>query len=245
MNDELIKMIENEREQYLIASSYHDKMEIMNSIIQIKRRLLSNGCTSNLELFLDVKRFLKDYTLSLEEVKHGYDGLDFDTIFIYFNMFDEPEQLSLAKYFIRILYINGFEKELKKVEDFKRSLEIRYYWSNKPLSNFLKLLYLLTTYNIWTIMLTMAIIIVLSSILILPSPDWMIPIFNTKTLHLSSSIYFNNLFNFIGNILGVNEAFKIEPLGLLGMIILIFGKLFIIVFVINILIKEFTNRFKY
>jgi hypothetical protein len=243
--DELLALIKNETINYNKANTFHEKMERINNIIQLKIIIISDSNLSDLDLFIDVKRFLKDYTLSIEEGKHGYDKINFNSIYSYINHFKEEEQLSLIKYFMRILYLNGFEKEHIIVEDFKKNLEIKYYLKNRPYLHLIKIFYLLTTYSLWSISITIIIIILIVSILILPSPNWITPIFNIKTAQLCSNNYFNNLFNFVGSILKVNNSFELEPRNILGITVLILGKLFIIIFVINILIKEFTNKIKY
>lgn len=244
-NEELLVLIRDESINYNNASTFHEKMERINNVLQIKIRAKSQFNSKDLDIFLDVKKFLKDYTFSIEEGKHGYDKFNFDSIYFYLNQFNEEEQISLAKYFMRILSLNGFEKEYIVVDEHLKILEIKHCLKNRPMLHVIKLFYLITTYNVWSISLTIFLIIIIVSILILPAPEWIYPIFDIKTTQLCNNIYFNNLFNFVGSILKVNNKFEIEPINLLGISVLILGKLFIIIFVINILIKEFTNKIKY
>lgn len=243
--EELLELIRTETGSYNNANTFHEKMERMNNIIQIKGSLISSGDLTTNELYQDVKRFLKDYTLSIDEGKYGYDSLDINPIIKYLDYFEQKEQIALAKYLMRILYLNGFEAEYEKIETYKNRIEINYCLSNKPYLHLIKILYLFTTFNIYTIGGTVLLIILGASFLFLPAPEWSSPIFNIDTLPLCKNVFLNNLLNFIGSILNVHDGFKINPLNSTGIIVLILGKLFIVIFVINILVKEFNNKIKF
>ena len=241
MTEDLLKLEKEEREALKNLNSHHDIMERINNIIQLKIRI-NNTSDKPIDLYLDLKHFIKAYILSTEEGKYGYDEINLTRILDYTNYLNDEECLSILKYLMRLLYLHGFDEEYKTVEKAHKKKEIRYLVKYKLLNNPFRLFFLLSTYNTTVILSIILLTVIIGWGILLPAPSWSTPLFETNLSRFSGNNLFNVLLNLVSEILHMNKDFKIIPLNTFGSLILIFSKLFIILFVVNILIKELNNK---
>jgi len=242
MLEELRNLIEKEQQVLNSINSQNDKMEHINNIIQIKLQIKNKFPQERIDIYTDLKEFIKSYLFSREENKFGYDKLDFSLIYKYINELNLNERVNILKFTHRLLVQNSYEEESKEIETKLNHTEIKYCLKNNFLKNFFKLFYLLSTYNIFTIVTIIFFIIFIGWLMLLPAPGWSVQIFKTEMSNYSNNIALNTLLNMLNGLLEIDNNFKVIPINIFSAFFLLVSKFFIIIFVINILIKELTNK---
>jgi hypothetical protein len=237
----LIEIIKEERIKFHENTSHHAKMEILNNIIQIKRRLLIDF-NEELDIYLDIKKFIKEYILSIEEGRYGYDIIRVKRILEYIGFVKNEAKVSLFYFTKRLLIHYGFDDEFKVIETSMKKIEIKLLFENFRFSKLFKLFYLISTYNTITILLVIFLIILVGWIIILPAPEWSNVLFKVEIANYTEELWLNYLLNYIGGLLKINNQYKIMPINPIGVIILAFGRIFVVLFLVNVLLRELNNK---
>lgn len=222
-----------------IDSSNHLKAGLYFSIIQIKKHIPSLRNVGN-SIYIDAKQFISIYINSIEERDLGYDIIDTNKILKCIELVeDKHEQLLLAQNSYRLLKASGFEEEskkIKKIVNIKKTSLLK----NEPFcfSKYIKLLLHLSTYNIFTIILTIFFLFTVSFIVLLPAPFEKWEIYKV-TYHSYSEVFIINHFvNILTNVFAIDNQFKIETNSLFGIFSIIILKFFYVIFIVNYLYKK-------
>lgn len=222
-----------------IDSDNHLKAGLYYSIIQLKKNA-PEKCNEGNSIYIDAKRFISIYINSVEERDLGYDIIDINKISKCIELVDnEHEQLFLAQNTYRLLKTSGFDEEskkIKKIVNVKKTklLKIKPYYFGK----YIKLILHLSTYNMFTIILTISCLFLISFIVLLPAPfdNWQY--FKVTYYSYSNTFIINHFVNILTNIFGIDNGFKIETSSLFGILSIITIKLFYIIFIVNYLYKK-------
>jgi hypothetical protein len=222
------------------------KFNKINSICEIKKACpeLKNFKRS---IYQDIKFYLISYVKSAENKKFGYDELRLELAFELIKSFSPKERISLAKYFQKILKQHYLEDELKKCSLFVNQCEfhhskVQLKERKEIFSNILILLSSGITYNNITIGLILLIIPIAKILILLPAPfkSWIF--YKVEYDNISSVFFINHILNCIGDFFGITKNFKIQYLNWFSFLTAIFGKVFLILVIINFLIKELIRR---
>jgi len=229
-------------EIYTLISASNTKKHLLPElyflIVQIK---LHNEeyKTVHQTIYQDSKQFISLYIRTTEKRDLGYDIINSNKIvecILSNNKYDE--QYRLALFAFRILKSNGFEdesKELKRIINETKTKLIRYKPNQTSVVRYLRLALHLSTYNIWTISLVIAVLFLITNIIFLPAPFENWGIYKITYNNYSSIFLFNHFLNLLSFIFGVNPVFKTETSSVLGVLVLVLMKSFYLVFIINYL----------
>lgn len=213
-------------------------VQILTLIIDIKREY-PNVVNSKNSLYLDVKRFISAYLRSKRIKDYGYEDYDLNIIkgYIMESDFNDEQKVKLLIYTRYIL----------------SSLSYEYNWINKliKVSNFklaakkhkLKCILLASSWNTWTLLLSVLLIFSIECIMLLPAPvEWM-------AVCTITSVKYTD-YNFINHVLNVislhfdcidNSAnIEFSSWGIIGLVL--WNLLYIIVCV-NFLFKNLFSKF--
>ncbi len=222
-----------------IDSNNHLKAGLYFSIIQIKKDNPSLSSDVN-SIYLDAKRFISIYIQSIDERDLGYDIIDINKLKKCINICgNKHEQFLLSQNSYRILKAKGFEeesKQMKKIVNSKKT-ELLY---ERPyyLGKYIRILFHLSTYNLFSIISTIFILFLISLIVLLPAPYKSWEIYNVTYHSYSDSFLANHIINLLSNIFGIKNSFNIETNSIFGILSIIAIKLFYIVFIVNYLYKK-------
>lgn len=213
-------------------------VQILTLIMNIKREY-PNVVNSKNSLYLDVKRFISAYLRSKRIKDYGYEDYDLNIIkgYIMESDFNDEQKVKLLIYTRYIL----------------SSLSYEYNWINKliKVSNFklaakkhkLKCILLASSWNTWTLLLSVLLIFSIECIMLLPAPvEWM-------AVCTITSVKYTD-YNFINHVLNVislhfdcidNSAnIEFSSWGIIGLVL--WNLLYIIVCV-NFLFKNLFSKF--
>lgn len=235
-----------EREyQYLKDSTKSSKrVNHLNNIIRIKKSLYF-GMEYERNVYKDIKNCLTEYINSMNESSYGYDIFCKKTVIGLLKNVSHEKQIILYNFLIRLLKINfHINDEIIWCESQIKKIELNELWSSCNLFNFGKIFFLLSSYNIYSLLVCLLLLLAFINILFLPETYT-----NIKLFKITYETYYND--NFILNhIVNVNNylfnfsngAFKIESIDLSSLFVLVSIKLIFYIVIINFIIKEISRK---
>lgn len=222
-----------------------NKVDLYFAIIQLKNAdpNLRNIKQSK---YIDIKCFINFYIRSRVKRDFGYDIIDANKIIRAIDFSDSPkEKHELYIWTIRILKKNHFESESEYISLRIRQIKLEIILSQrKSLVCYAKAFMHLTSYNFWTIFITLLFLFTLSYLLLLPAFDDRFVLFDIKYQIYSSNFYFNHFLNMLAKTFELSRDIKIIPQNWLGVLLLVLLKAFYLIFIINYLYKNILYQFK-
>ncbi len=201
------------------------------------------------DAFKDLKIIFELYAETYHLKGFNYNSLkvsDVEKLLVNFNDFQKKD---LVDCLINSLIKNGIEEKAKELFVLLAGLEIKCAFheiigGKNILKNFLRLIHNLTSYNIYTLIISPIIFVLIMSLIFTNSPfQFMELIFIEKT-HFSNNYYLNHLANVLNYIFDMDDKMKVTPLSFMGVLLMIGMKSFLILIVVNFFLKEFFNRIK-
>jgi len=221
------------------AKSNKEKLELINTIIQIK---ISDVGKYYSEIYRDFKRLSIYYIDAVDERKYEYDYINHEYLLSTINIFKTKEKIALLNYVIRKLKKNGLEEEIAKFQYEKNKAEIKDLKENFP-KKFINLIFRVVSLNFFTISLTIVISFILLFVVLLPTTND-IQFFEINYENFSTLFYLNHFLNCLMFMCGLASENFIKPINTQGVITLIFGKLLFIAIILNICITKITEFLK-
>jgi hypothetical protein len=240
--NEIDSKIDLELDKINEAQTFLEKFEFQNNLIQLK---LSTGQVKHKsDIYLDIKHFIHFYIKSLDERRNNYDELQIKKIYDYLKDLSSEEKIKLISYLIRQLKIHGYDELIERCELDLRKEKFQHYCKKFSVRHLLSIIYLATTYNVLTILISVIGIYIVGVLLLLPAPNWSPELVRIEYHQYTDFFLVNHLLNVGGSILDLSDDFKVVPLNTGGFFLCFLGKLACIILVVNILIKQFEERIK-
>lgn len=244
MNSYYVKLIDREYLYLKENIKSSKKVNHLNNIIKIKKSLYL-GIEYEKNVYEDIKNCLTEYINSINETSYQYDFFCKKTIKNLLKDLSYDKQIGLYTFLIRLLKINcHINDEIIWCESQIKKIELNKLWSSPNLFNFPKIFFLLSSYNIYSLLISLLLMLILINILFLPESYIGFKLFNViyenyykDNFILNHIVNVNNyLFNFS------NGNFKIECNDLSSLLILVAIKLIFYLIIINFIIKEISRK---
>lgn len=211
----------------------------LNSRIQI----LKETDAKSPKLYSLTKHFIICYINTVvNKMNADYDAVDIEIIQSICESFPLNEKLALLKTARRELRNNHHEEEWKDVDGKIGELELAYEWKHKKLRRPLKLFFLVTTYNFYSMITSLVVIPVIVIMFLYPYESPPFPIFIVTSVKIVDSDFWNHFVNSL-LMFGGHDGLKIQPVGVLGIIILIVGKVIFLGALFSFLLDKFIKSF--
>ncbi|SHJ20918.1 hypothetical protein [Flavobacterium terrae] len=208
------------------------------TIIQIKK---DNPSLGNYEqsIYKDIKLFITAYLESTHQEDFGYDFIDLDKL----HYAIDAEQTNRARYQLcyfcaRALKSSNHEELAESILKRAKKFQILIEFEKKGFLNYWKALLILSAYNFFTIFLTIIFLSLFTLILVQDAPIEWFELFSFEYEQFSPNKLFNAFLNIWAKPFGLAENFKVIPLNVRGIIILILLKILYIVFIVNYLLEK-------
>jgi hypothetical protein len=240
---DISSQIEVEQQKLDNATSDYQKLQLTHNIIELKK--LSNNPNTTKSIYLDCKSFLKLAVSSIDEPNFGYFNLNPEKVKKIMSSLTTEEKLSLQRNFMKDLKENGFEENLGWLTSEIKRNEIRYYIQNVSLKNICKLIATLSSFNVFTLAISIAIIFVVYSVILLPAPHASFAAFDVSFKKFSENNFLNHIANSFLLITSLDDDVKMQPTNLKGIAGLILIKAAIILFLLNFLLEEIKSKIKF
>lgn len=244
MNKYYNKLIEREYNYLKEDIKPLKKVNHLNNIIRIKKSLYF-GIEYEKNVYQDIKKWLIEYINSIDNSSYGYDLFCRKTVKSILSNVSNDKQIILYTFLIRLLKINcHINNEIIWCETQIKRIELNELWSSPNIFNFYKIFFLISSYNIYSLFVSLLLLLVCINILFLPETYIGLKLFTityenyyTDNFILNHIVNINNyLFNFS------NGNFKIESPDLISLLILVSIKLIFYVIIINFIIKEISRK---
>lgn len=223
--------------QKLDANKPREYADISYGIIGIKKnnRLVERYKQS---LYNDVKHFLINYLQSFETEDYGYDVPNEDKVKEAIDSLPQKECLAMYR-FARVLYEErGYDTAFieRKVNQLKTIVAF-------DEKHYFKFLLQLSSYNVWTLLLSYLVFICIVLIVLLPAPFSWFSILDVNLHEFVQSTPKNYLLNTLAIVSGSDYGQTIVPTGTRGMLLLITGKIIFYLLIVNFILKKLEDYF--
>ena len=189
-------------------------------------------------LYNDVKLFLKNYLQSFETEDYGYDIPNENKVEKAIDALPGKERLAMYRY-ARVLYEErGYDTAFieRKVNQLKTLIALNE-------KHYLKFVLQLSSYNIWTLLLSYILFVFVVFLIILPAPFGCFSILEINLHPFTQSVPKNYLLNTMAIIADVDCGQTIVPTGARGMLLLIIGKIIFFLLIANFILKKLEDYF--
>jgi hypothetical protein len=226
----------------------HILYEQLFTQFQVNHRTLGDKYI-NSEGFQDVKIIFDLYSDSFQYKGFNTSNFDDDKLEKILKGFDEFRQKDLISFLIEKLKIKGNASHAEDFEKLLKKKQIKCNWKEilKRKNIFLNICSILqksSSYNIFSLTFSLMLFISLSMLLFSSAPNKFMEILNISTIKISENWVVNHFANVLLYTFDFDDTMKIIPLNIMGTFILIILKIFMLVIIVNFLIKEFLMRFK-
>ena len=216
----------------------HKTLESLFLIIQIKgeNRSLIHYRQS---IYLDIKRFIKVYIEVTEVKDYGYDKLDLKKIREAIGRNSNAnERLQLSKYAYRQLFLTGRELELGEFKGFTNKCKTEALSKDQSFVGKWNLMAHLLSYNVYSIILMLISLFMVSYVIFLPAASETLEIFRLNYESYAENFYLNHFVNLLSLAFYINDGDLIVPQNWLGVIILAILKSIYVLVILNYLYQK-------
>jgi hypothetical protein len=239
-------LIDKEQLKFDKETSPSSKANYLNNIIRMKKSVYSKN-SYTVYIYHDIKLWLSNYVKSFDENQYNYDIFSKDTVSQMISLVSEDRQMSLYYYLIRQLKMNSHTNDkISWCESKIKKLEIDELLKNCNVFNIFNLVFLFSSYNIFTLVITSIIYIGIVNILFLPEYylGFKLFIIEYETYYPDNFIlnHILNVTNYLFNF--SNGDFKIIVNSFHGMLILVLLKIIFYLLIINFILVEMSRSLR-
>ncbi|WP_286968710.1 hypothetical protein [Flavobacterium sp. UBA4854] len=201
------------------------------------------------DAFKDLKLIFELYSEIFHLRGYNYSKFTDEKLIKLIKPFSDNEKKELIGHLIKSLVKNGNDDEAKNMILLLNKLEIKCYWNSickfqNVLSNLLKLTLKALSFNIWIVLMFIAIYLIISTTIFCEASFDLMTVLEVKKIKVSDVNWINNLGNLFTYIFELDERMQVTPLNFLGVLVLVFQKSFLLLVIGNYLIKEIFNKIK-
>lgn len=189
-------------------------------------------------LYNDVKYFLMNYLQSFETEDYGYDIPNEDKVKKAIDALPPKERLAMYRY-ARVLYEErGYDTAF--IERMVNQLKTLIALDEK---HYLFFFLQLSSYNVWTLLLSYMLFVCVVLIILLPAPFECFSILDVNLHEFAQSAPKNYLLNTLAIVSGSDYGQTVVPIGARGMLLLIAGKIIFYLLIANFILKKLEEYF--
>jgi hypothetical protein len=217
------------------------KYNIYYTIIEQKVLLDDNH-----HIYIDIKSFIHHYILSTYEQDFGYDVISVEIILDTISLLAPKKQEPLYKYTIHQLKQNGQETIVPSIEmalhNNQIAIEKNDISSIFHVKSAFKLLLLLSTKSYSAIFISLFLMICALCIVLWPTPYLSMQLFIYQYTKFSGVFILDHLINVILLLLGTDDRTKVYAVNPVGAFVIIASKLFYLIFIAKIILKQLDKK---
>jgi hypothetical protein len=202
------------------------------------------------EAFKDMKIIFELYAKIYSFRSYSYNEVSIKTFSKLTSSFNCHKKKELYEYLAIKLIQEGNDEKIDEIQNHIRNLEISCLWDNikkkkSTIYNSLSLILKLSAYNLRTLLLTCVIYVLITSVIYLPAPYSWMQALEIKFTPFSGNNFFNRILNTLAHMFNLDNKMKVIPTNWQGVLLLVLGKAFSILVIINYVVKKILNKIKF
>lgn len=202
------------------------------------------------EAFKDMKIIFDLYSKIYSFRSYSYNEVSIKTFSKLTANFDCHRKKELYEYLAIKLIQEGNSEKIDEIQEYIRNLEISCLWDDikkgkSIICSLLSIILKISAYNLWTLLLTCIIYVLLASVIYSPAPYAWMQVLELKLESYSDNNFFNRILNTLAHIFNLDNKMKITPTNWKGVFLLVVGKAFFILVIINYVVKKIMNKIKF
>lgn len=203
----------------------------------------------NSEGFQDVKIIFDLYSKTYQFKGFNTNNLTEDKLNKLLKEFDVFKQKDLISFLIERLKIEGNNSHAEDFEKMLKKKQIHCCGKNILIGkdvffNFCSIVQKCSSYNIFTLAISLIVFVLISMGIFSPAPCEFMEVLHITKINISQDAFLNHLSNVLLYTFDFDDTMKIVPLDIVGVVVIIVLRIFMLLIIVNFLVKEFINRFK-
>ncbi len=210
----------------------------LNSIINRKKYL--EPTDKNSSSYVDCKKFISHYVLSLKSKEHDYDEINVEQINKIISIYSPEQKLHLIDLFKRELNINGYSDQADQLSHYYEKTRLDVYKNRKGWKSYLIRLSLRFSYKKRYLLYWLLVSFVVLSILLIPNKTFALITFKKEAIAENS--FLNHFSNVVILIFDMDSDVNVKPINFGGVILMVLGKITFLLFIVNFLIRRIFDK---
>lgn len=220
----------------------NQKSEIYYSILQIKNEN-RDFCDLEQSIYKDIKKFIINYIDCVEEKDFGYDFIDINKIINSIEIETSPNaRIELYSFSVRLLKSKNHDELVDKLLKKRILSKFEHTLCDKSWYNGIKALLIISSYNFLTILLSLFVLSLFGLLIEQNSIFNCFELFNFEYESFCKTEILNQFLNIVAKPLGLAEKFKIIPLNIFAVFMLIIFKCIYLGIVVNFMFAKIKDN---
>lgn len=215
----------------------NEKSNILYNIIKLNIR---NSCKT--DHYKNIKSFIDNYVESIKSADYGYDNFNYNKIEQLIISLTPDEQISILQYMISVTSRELPEYDRSWFVTRKHKSEIDSILSNRKYKSFPKIILLYFGQSVQRLLLGLFILFFITSFILMPAPTNTFAVLNVTLEQYNENQFYNHLLNIFSLFANLENGLKIYPNNWFGLLLIISGKLFFVVFIINFIYYKISDK---
>ncbi len=230
-------IIKEEYKKLSHSKSESEKSNILYNIVKLKVKISqSDG------LYKDIKQFVDSYIETIKLADYGYDNYNYSKIEQLIDPLPSNQQISILQYITSVTSRELPEHDRTWFITRKHKSEIKQILESKNYLQYPKTVFLYLGQSITRLLLGLTLLFVITCFILLPAPIDSLAIFDITYENYSQYSLINHIMNVLTLFADIENDLKVEPLSLIGLIVIIIGKLLFISFIINFFYFKISDK---
>jgi hypothetical protein len=234
---DIYQIIALEEEKLSKVSNAGEGLNILYNLMILKNK---NGDKEG--NYKGFKKFIDYYIEVVKLSDYGYDKLNHSKIENLLQLLNYEEQISALNYAISVSARELPEHDKNWFIERKHSAEVNHIFACHHYKLYFKAVMLFCANSLHRLFLVILIFFILVITILLPAFNENLILFNITYDNYSSCFFLNHILNVISHFADLDNDFEINPLNWIGVLLLIVGKLFFILIVVNFVYRKISDK---
>jgi len=233
----LENLIKQEYEKLYGSMNESEKCNVIYNIIKLKVNI---SCSEG--LYKDIKQFIDLYVETLKLADYGYDNYNYSKIDQLLNHLPSSQQISILQYMTSVSSRELPEHDRSWFITRKHKSEIKVIFENKNFVLYPKTAFLYFGQSITRLLFGLFILFVITCLILLPAPIESLEILDVKIENYSQFSKLNHIMNVLTLFADIDNSLKVKPIGLSGLLLIIFGKIIFVMLIMNFFYFKISDK---
>lgn len=231
------EIIEEEYRKLSASSSVSEQSNMLYNIIKLKVKIHQFG-----SIYKDIKKFIDAYIESIKLADYGYDNFNYSKIEQLINYLPFSQRISILQYITSVSSRELPEYDRTWFITTKHKSEIEQIIEKREYVLYPKAILLYLGQSMKRLLFGLTLLFLFTCLILLPAPIELFANIEVTYEDYSQSFALNHFINILTLYADLNNNVKVEPVNPAGLLVIIFGKLLFVTFIVNFFYFRISDK---